>query len=140
LERAAAWYLQPGATNAGERALKFHWKNTEEYQKLTFPFAVDHERLDVSAVDREFYDANDEDDDRNYFRLKEERMRKARLAKLEALGKELQLDPNDVERVLHESRLAARDDLVQRRGKVGRKAREWITVRENKKSTAVPAA
>ena len=137
LERAAAWYLHASEsaitpTDVSGRMLKFHWKNMTDHEQLTFPFAVEHERLDVAAVDQQFYDAADEDDDRNYFRLKEERQSKARLAKLESLGKELGLDPSDVERVLHDSRMAMRDELMQRRGKVGRKARDWISVREDK--------
>lgn len=131
LERAAAWYLKPGSMAAEKpRELTFHWNNLSDSESLKLPFAVEHGKLDVAALDQQFYDATDEDDDRNYARLKQQRNEQSRLSKLENIGKELGLDPEMVEKVLHDSRIAMREELIKRRGKVGRKAREWISVRE----------
>ena len=86
--------------------------------------------INVTAIDKECYDASDEDDDRNYRSIKQRQMEQQRRDKLMHLAKELEIPLDQVQQVLHDSRMAAKQELLNRGGKAGKKART-ISVYDN---------
>ena len=113
--------------------LKIHWESRSLVDELNlyFPPSVVHvDGINVTAIDKECYDASDEDDDRNYRSIKQRQMEQQRRDKLMHLAKELEIPLDQVQQVLHDSRMAAKQELLNRGGKAGKKART-ISVYDN---------
>jgi hypothetical protein len=122
----------PGA--AASNGLTIHWdakgKDLIERLQLTFHPDIQHVHgspIDVTAIDKLCYDINDEDDDRNYFRLRDERNAREHEKKLKRLASELQIPLEQVESVLEQSREAAKSNARFASGKHNRKTQIFMS-------------
>jgi hypothetical protein len=84
--------------------------------------------IDVGEIDKRWYDYDDIDDDRNYERLRKERLIAEKENKLLGLSNELKIPLNEVEKILDKSRREMASVLVSRKGKSGSKAKAKITL------------
>jgi hypothetical protein len=128
LAKVCEEYLQQ---KRNEAQLVVHWRSEEEmkeYEAL-FPIDVEHKNtIDVRAIDQENYDPNDAEDDRNYFRMRKEQMQKLREEKMERVASELKIPVDQIEQVLHKSRVQMKSSLTARDGKPKKKAEKYITI------------
>lgn len=114
LSQQTANYQEGVQTETSNSSLTIHWDSTGKslIERLQLNFHPDIKQVygnqvDVAAIDKICYDTSDEDDDRNYHRLRDEREAKERNEKLMRMARELNIPLEQVESVLRESREAA---------------------------------
>lgn len=84
--------------------------------------------LDVTALDRQWHDVTDMDDDRNYRQLRHKMVEEMRRDKIVSLSDELQIPVDEVQDILHRSRLQARDALLNKSAKVSKKVAKFVHI------------
>lgn len=114
--------------------LTVHWRSQEECEDLMNKFSADINHvneIDIRRIDAENYDPEDEDDDRNYAKLEEERLVNERRQKLLQLSRELDIPIEEVRQVLLNARITAKGSLSQRKGKVSWKSNHYVKVSDD---------
>jgi hypothetical protein len=111
--------------------LNVYWDSQEAHDEFSsgLPLRMQNfPSIDISKLDKENYDPNDETDDRNYFRILAEKKEQRKKDRMISIANELQIPVKQVQRVLHESRVHMKKSLLKSTGKVARKARDFIKI------------
>jgi hypothetical protein len=114
--------------------LTIHWEDSDKMKNLSVDIDESVNQIagiNITKIDRQNYDYNDLEDDRNLSRLNRERLLQSKRDKLVAVSKELDIPLDMVQDVLHESRHAIYKETAQGRSKRARKARKFFTLEES---------
>ncbi|KAI3646832.1 hypothetical protein MP228_009760 [Amoeboaphelidium protococcarum] len=123
------FYKSTSSADLTQSQLTIHWDTALCKPDLLYQFPPDvlHvEGIDVSAIDQMCYDENDQDDDRNWRKFRDLELAQIKQEKMERLSKELRIPVDKVDSILHDSRVAAKKNLLSKNQKVAKKAVKYV--------------